>query len=187
MEVPGSGVAGIRLFEMGPLADPALMKNSERILNKVQTLARMYSSSAETMKLPLHQKQNARRTRAPPDTQTGGLKEQGKHVRSQRSSQNHTDTNRPNTVQTHTQTTHTRAQNPNKTRSLVQTKAGPPAPWLEDGGMKEEQETEDKWMRRRGGETSGRFTVFSLLRNYGKKLREFYINNSLSHGLSHGL
>ncbi|CAL8352168.1 unnamed protein product [Lota lota] len=85
LEVSGSGVAGIRLFEMGPLADPALMKNSERILNKVQTLARMYSSRAGTMKLPLHQKQNARRSRTPPDTQTGGLKEQGKHIRSQRS------------------------------------------------------------------------------------------------------
>ncbi|XP_068441922.1 mucin-5AC [Clinocottus analis] len=52
----GSDVAGIGLFETGPVVDPMLMENSERILSKVQTLARMYSAKASTMKVPLHQK-----------------------------------------------------------------------------------------------------------------------------------
>ncbi|KAJ3590295.1 hypothetical protein NHX12_008248, partial [Muraenolepis orangiensis] len=92
---PGSACS-IRLFEVGPLVDPALMRNSERILNKVQTLARMYSSRAGTMKVPLHQKQNARRTLALADAQKG-LKGHGKLSQSQQASQNQTDTNRPNT------------------------------------------------------------------------------------------
>ncbi|XP_074497072.1 uncharacterized protein LOC141771067 [Sebastes fasciatus] len=52
----GSDVAGIGLFEASPVVDPMLMENSERILSKVQTLARMYSAKASTMKVPLHQK-----------------------------------------------------------------------------------------------------------------------------------
>ncbi|XP_062274493.1 mucin-5AC-like [Scomber scombrus] len=52
----GSDVAGIGFFEASPVVDPALMENSERILSKVQTLARMYSAKASTMKVPLHQK-----------------------------------------------------------------------------------------------------------------------------------
>ncbi|XP_045929333.1 mucin-17 isoform X3 [Micropterus dolomieu] len=52
----GSDVAGIGLFEASPVVDPVLMENSERILSKVQTLARMYSAKASTMKVPLHQK-----------------------------------------------------------------------------------------------------------------------------------
>lgn len=52
----GSDVASIRLFEASPVEDPVLMENSERILSKVQTLARMYSAKAITMKVPLHQK-----------------------------------------------------------------------------------------------------------------------------------
>ncbi|XP_054455178.1 serine/arginine repetitive matrix protein 2 [Anoplopoma fimbria] len=52
----GSDVAGIGLFEAGPVVDPLLMENSERILSKVQTMARMYSAKAGTMKVPLHQK-----------------------------------------------------------------------------------------------------------------------------------
>ncbi|XP_029923211.1 mucin-5AC-like isoform X3 [Myripristis murdjan] len=55
-EGTGSDVTGIGLFEAGPVVDPALMENSERILSKVQTLARMYSAKASTMKVPLHQK-----------------------------------------------------------------------------------------------------------------------------------
>nr|XP_033486481.1 mucin-12 isoform X4 [Epinephelus lanceolatus] len=55
-ESMGSDVAGIGLFEASPVADPMLMENSERILSKVQTLARMYSAKASTMKVPLHQK-----------------------------------------------------------------------------------------------------------------------------------
>ncbi|XP_069017073.1 mucin-2 [Embiotoca jacksoni] len=51
-----SNVAGIGLFEASPVVDPVLMENSERILSKVQTLARMYSAKASTMKVPLHQK-----------------------------------------------------------------------------------------------------------------------------------
>ncbi|XP_024133068.1 serine/arginine repetitive matrix protein 2 isoform X3 [Oryzias melastigma] len=51
-----SDVAGIGLFEVNPVADPVLIENSERILNKVHTLARMYSAKASTMKVPLHQK-----------------------------------------------------------------------------------------------------------------------------------
>lgn len=55
-ESMGSDVAGIGLFEASPVVDPMLMENSERILSKVQTLARMYSAKASTMKVPLHQK-----------------------------------------------------------------------------------------------------------------------------------
>ncbi|XP_044057476.1 mucin-5AC isoform X3 [Siniperca chuatsi] len=55
-EAMGSDVASIGLFEASPVVDPMLMKNSERILSKVQTLARMYSTKASTMKVPLHQK-----------------------------------------------------------------------------------------------------------------------------------
>ncbi|KAM9317870.1 uncharacterized protein KZ484_022305 [Pholidichthys leucotaenia] len=51
-----SDVAGIGLFEASPAVDPVLMENSDRILSKVQTLARMYSAKASTMKVPLHQK-----------------------------------------------------------------------------------------------------------------------------------
>ncbi|XP_062416943.1 mucin-2-like isoform X2 [Pungitius pungitius] len=52
----GSDVAGIGLFEAGPVVDPMLMENSERILSKVQTMARMYGNKVSTMKVPLHQK-----------------------------------------------------------------------------------------------------------------------------------
>ncbi len=52
----GSDVADIGLFEASPVVDPVLMENSERILSKVQTLARMYSAKSSTMKVPLHQK-----------------------------------------------------------------------------------------------------------------------------------
>lgn len=52
-----SDVAGIGLFEAGPVVDPVLMENSARILSRVQTLALMYSAKAGSMKLPLHQKQ----------------------------------------------------------------------------------------------------------------------------------
>ncbi|XP_054868243.1 mucin-2-like [Amphiprion ocellaris] len=52
----GSDVAGIGLFEANPTVDPVLIENSERILSKVQTLARMYSAKASTMKVPLHHK-----------------------------------------------------------------------------------------------------------------------------------
>nr|XP_046150666.1 pleckstrin homology domain-containing family G member 3-like isoform X4 [Oncorhynchus gorbuscha]XP_046150668.1 pleckstrin homology domain-containing family G member 3-like isoform X4 [Oncorhynchus gorbuscha]XP_046150669.1 pleckstrin homology domain-containing family G member 3-like isoform X4 [Oncorhynchus gorbuscha] len=48
-------VAGIGLFEASP-GDPCLMENSERILSKVQMLARMYSAKASIMKVPLHHK-----------------------------------------------------------------------------------------------------------------------------------
>lgn len=52
----GSDVASIGLFESSPVVDPVVIENSERILSKVQTLARMYSAKASTMKVPLHQK-----------------------------------------------------------------------------------------------------------------------------------
>ncbi|XP_038163900.1 mucin-17 isoform X3 [Cyprinodon tularosa] len=52
----GSNVTGISLFEVNPVADPVLIENSERILSKVQTLARMYSAKAGAMKVPLHHK-----------------------------------------------------------------------------------------------------------------------------------
>lgn len=57
-ETMGSVVAGIGLFEANPVVDPVLIENSERILSKVQTLARMYSAKASTMKVPLHQKRS---------------------------------------------------------------------------------------------------------------------------------
>ncbi|XP_056230946.1 mucin-17-like [Seriola aureovittata] len=52
----GSDVTSVGLFESSPVVDPVLIENSERILSKVQTLARMYSAKASTMKIPLHQK-----------------------------------------------------------------------------------------------------------------------------------
>ncbi|KAK5602718.1 hypothetical protein CRENBAI_002498 [Crenichthys baileyi] len=52
----GSDVTGVDLFEVNPVVDPVLIENSERILSKVQTLARMYSAKASTMKVPLHHK-----------------------------------------------------------------------------------------------------------------------------------
>ncbi|CAI5692541.1 unnamed protein product [Oreochromis niloticus] len=58
-ETMGSDVAGIGLFEANPVVDPVLIENSERILSKVQTLARMYSAKASTMKVPLHQKRSS--------------------------------------------------------------------------------------------------------------------------------
>ncbi|XP_057207072.1 uncharacterized protein LOC130564737 [Triplophysa rosa] len=53
-EVPDLG-----FFEGGPV-NQCLVENSEKILNKVQMLARMYTAKASSMKVPLHQK----RTRA---------------------------------------------------------------------------------------------------------------------------
>uniref|UniRef100_A0A3B4UR03 Pleckstrin homology domain containing, family G (with RhoGef domain) member 2 n=1 Tax=Seriola dumerili TaxID=41447 RepID=A0A3B4UR03_SERDU len=52
----GSDITSVGLFESSPVVDPVLIENSERILSKVQTLARMYSAKASTMKIPLHQK-----------------------------------------------------------------------------------------------------------------------------------
>ncbi|XP_077467717.1 uncharacterized protein plekhg2 [Stigmatopora argus] len=53
-----SDVTGIGLFEASgaPVADPSLMRNSERILNKVQTLAGMYGAKGGGSKVPLHRK-----------------------------------------------------------------------------------------------------------------------------------
>ncbi|XP_028818475.1 uncharacterized protein plekhg2 isoform X2 [Denticeps clupeoides] len=48
-------VTSIGLFE-DKSVDHCLVENSEKILNKVQMLARMYSAKASTMKMPLHQK-----------------------------------------------------------------------------------------------------------------------------------
>ncbi|XP_059389192.1 uncharacterized protein LOC132122795 [Carassius carassius] len=49
-EVPDLGI-----FEGGPV-NQCLVENSEKILNKVQMLARMYTAKASSMKVPLHQK-----------------------------------------------------------------------------------------------------------------------------------
>nr|XP_694345.6 pleckstrin homology domain-containing family G member 2 [Danio rerio] len=49
-EVPDLG-----FFESGPV-NQCLVENSEKILNKVQMLARMYTAKASSMKVPLHQK-----------------------------------------------------------------------------------------------------------------------------------
>lgn len=57
LKAMGSDVAGIGLFEAGPVVDPVLIENSARILSRVQTLALMYSAKAGSMKVPLHQKQ----------------------------------------------------------------------------------------------------------------------------------
>lgn len=51
-EVPDLG-----FFEGGPV-NQCLVENSEKILNKVQMLARMYTAKASSMKVPLHQKKN---------------------------------------------------------------------------------------------------------------------------------
>uniref|UniRef100_A0A672LH67 Uncharacterized LOC107586265 n=1 Tax=Sinocyclocheilus grahami TaxID=75366 RepID=A0A672LH67_SINGR len=49
-EVPDLG-----FFDGGPV-NQCLVENSEKILNKVQMLARMYTAKASSMKVPLHQK-----------------------------------------------------------------------------------------------------------------------------------
>ncbi|XP_051963350.1 uncharacterized protein plekhg2 isoform X2 [Xyrauchen texanus] len=49
-EVPDLG-----FYEGGPVSQ-CLVENSEKILNKVQMLARMYTAKASSMKVPLHQK-----------------------------------------------------------------------------------------------------------------------------------
>ncbi|XP_056119260.1 mucin-4 isoform X1 [Rhinichthys klamathensis goyatoka] len=49
-EVPDLG-----FFEGGPV-NQCLVENSEKILNKVQMLARMYTAKASSIKVPLHQK-----------------------------------------------------------------------------------------------------------------------------------
>lgn len=49
-EVPDLG-----FFESGPV-NQCMVENSEKILNKVQMLARMYTAKASSMKVPLHQK-----------------------------------------------------------------------------------------------------------------------------------
>ncbi|KAA0701932.1 Pleckstrin -like proteiny domain-containing family G member 2 [Triplophysa tibetana] len=56
------GMAEVPDFEFfeGGTVNQCLVENSEKILNKVQMLARMYSTKASSMKVPLHQK----RTRA---------------------------------------------------------------------------------------------------------------------------
>ncbi|XP_072548160.1 uncharacterized protein [Salminus brasiliensis] len=48
-------VPGLGFFEGGPV-DQCLVENSEKILSKVQMLARMYTAKASSMKVPLHQK-----------------------------------------------------------------------------------------------------------------------------------
>uniref|UniRef100_A0A3B4C0H4 Pleckstrin homology domain containing, family G (with RhoGef domain) member 2 n=1 Tax=Pygocentrus nattereri TaxID=42514 RepID=A0A3B4C0H4_PYGNA len=53
-------VPGLEFFEGGPVGQ-CVVENSEKILNKVQMLARMYTAKASSMKVPLHQK----RTRGP--------------------------------------------------------------------------------------------------------------------------
>ncbi|XP_066519581.1 serine-rich adhesin for platelets-like [Hoplias malabaricus] len=53
-------VPGLGFFEGVPV-DQCLVENSEKILSKVQMLARMYTAKASSMKVPLHQK----RTRGP--------------------------------------------------------------------------------------------------------------------------
>lgn len=53
-------VPGLGFFEGGPV-DQCLVENSEKIMSKVQMLARMYTAKASSMKVPLHQK----RTRGP--------------------------------------------------------------------------------------------------------------------------
>ncbi|XP_016144197.1 uncharacterized protein [Sinocyclocheilus grahami] len=48
-------VPDLGFFEGGPV-NQCLVENSEKILNKVQMLARMYTAKASSMKVPLHQK-----------------------------------------------------------------------------------------------------------------------------------
>ncbi|TRY89857.1 hypothetical protein DNTS_024921 [Danionella cerebrum] len=48
-------VADLSFFEGGTV-NQCLVENSEKILNKVQMLARMYTAKASSMKVPLHQK-----------------------------------------------------------------------------------------------------------------------------------
>ncbi|XP_016536482.1 pleckstrin homology domain-containing family G member 3 isoform X1 [Poecilia formosa] len=75
----GSDVTGIGLFETNPVVDPVLMENSERILSKVQTLARMYSAKASTMKVPLlHKRVSTIRTQAWVSARLSGLSTQNR-------------------------------------------------------------------------------------------------------------
>ncbi|XP_036392479.1 pleckstrin homology domain-containing family G member 3-like [Megalops cyprinoides] len=72
-------VTGIGLFEGG--ADPCVVENSERILSKVQMLARMYSAKVSSMKMPLHKR--AYEGRAPAGCKEGSVREHHKEKKPQ--------------------------------------------------------------------------------------------------------
>lgn len=108
-EATASDLAGIGLFPAGPVVDPVLMENSERILSRVQTLALMYSTKAGSMKLrtmvsssrpgPRHQNRLQAQSQSPPEEQLrseGGSK-YGTHtkVQHQHQPQNQTRTGSP--------------------------------------------------------------------------------------------
>ncbi|XP_059188093.1 uncharacterized protein plekhg2 [Centropristis striata] len=140
-ESMGSDVASIGLFEAGPVVDPMLMENSERILSKVQTLARMYSVKASTMKVPLHQKRASTvwnqswgscrlsglsqvQSQTPTKSHTQHKVESETQTRSETKVQSQTITQTRQQIQTKTQTcneTHHQSQNQTKTYSQYQT------------------------------------------------------------------
>ncbi|KAM4627696.1 uncharacterized protein ACJ7VT_002650 [Polymixia lowei] len=137
-EGSGSDIAGIGFrFEAGPVVDPAVMENSERILSKVQTLARMYSAKASTMKVPLHQKracvsqsttwasarpggvtqnQNQRQTQLQYHTQTQTQTKHWHRSQSQNQCQNKLEANRQTQAKTVTETKSHQTQTQTETK-----------------------------------------------------------------------
>ncbi|XP_008400244.1 proline-rich protein 36 isoform X1 [Poecilia reticulata] len=99
----GSDVTGIGLFETNPVVDPVLMENSERILSKVQTLARMYSAKASTMKGPLlHKRVSTIRTQAWVSARLSGLSAQNRdRSPSQQEKESEAQTGSETKTQTH--------------------------------------------------------------------------------------
>ncbi|KAM9820381.1 LOW QUALITY PROTEIN: uncharacterized protein plekhg2 [Neosynchiropus ocellatus] len=63
----GSYLEGIKLFESSSASDcdPVVIQNSERILNRVQTLARMYSSRNAAIKVPSNLRPRSWGSRSP--------------------------------------------------------------------------------------------------------------------------
>lgn len=118
----GSDVARIGLFEASPVVDPTLMENSERILSKVQTLARMYSAKASTMKVPLHQKRaSAVRTQSWGSARVSGPSTQSQsQTRAKQQTQGQTETGSTET-QTNSET-NAESQTRTQTRQQTQTR-----------------------------------------------------------------
>ncbi|XP_032401949.1 nascent polypeptide-associated complex subunit alpha, muscle-specific form isoform X1 [Xiphophorus hellerii] len=124
----GSDVTGIGLFETNPVVDPVLMENSERILSKVQTLARMYSAKANTIKVPLlHKRVSTIRTQAWVSARLSELSAQNRD-RSPPEQEKETEAQTGSETKTETQACNGPIQN--QTQTMIQ--EGRPEPWTDD-------------------------------------------------------
>lgn len=189
----GSDVAGIGLFEASPVVDPVLMENSERILSKVQTLARMYSAKASTMKVPLHQKrasavrnqpwgsgrlsEHSTQTQTKSQTQVQSQTQIQTPTEYQQQSQNQMKINQSDTqsqIQTKSQMwsqaqTHYQCQNQTRTYSHYQTQTM----------SQEDQRIQEEMMIKRADSwTNGRLTFLNLPLRYNDFLEiHFFVVN----------